>query len=298
MGEIIKKHKKIIYIIVTLYFLLDLSISIPNVSAPPPAPKPDQFIAEIFPNSTLPLQLIYTNTVITFNATDFSNKIDIYFDANYSIYNPENTTIVPAILPFSLATNISNFMFDVHVNNTHNSYDLFSVFPWNENITEINVNLPVIDIYPIALIRTNVTLLKNSTSVIRYCFSGSISNPLDSRELFYIVYSLGTSQDWIENTTGKVELRVYGKEPVFVTSGNPPNHLFPQYVDINGGKSFSYEWNNINTFVMDVGVQYYAATEDGFIIIIIVNISIYIAIAIIIILVIIIRKNRKKIESM
>ena len=247
------------------------------------------------------MQLIYTNTIITFDATDFSHKIDINFDANYTIHNPENATIIPVIVPFSLAVNISQLTIEVHANETQIPYDLFVASPWNESMTEIDVSLFIrfMDMYPIIFIRSNVSLLKNSSSVLRYQINGSISNPLDFRDLSYFIYHLGTSQEWIGNTTGKVELKTYGKQPVFGIRGSLCSLEFERcdLIDINGGSSFRYEWNNRPILEGDIEINYYAPAEDRFIIIIIVNISIYIAIAVIIILVLVIRKNRKKIES-
>ena len=89
LGGIMKVRKRFFLVFITLSFILNYILFIPNVSAPPPPPSPTQFIAEIFPNSTAPLKLSYTNILITFNNVDLSNKIDISFDANYTIYNQE-----------------------------------------------------------------------------------------------------------------------------------------------------------------------------------------------------------------
>ena len=134
---------------------------------------------------------------------------------------------------------------------------------------------------------------------IKLC-SGTLINPLDSEDLFYITYYLGTWQDWKGNTTGRFEYRVYGKEPVFATSGHLPPNTLPLYVDINGGKSFSYEWSNIRTPYMNVGVQYYRELTpfENFLFSIGWNYFyiplMYITILIIIIGLVIIRKTRKK----
>ncbi|MEE9376542.1 MAG: hypothetical protein V3V33_00720 [Candidatus Lokiarchaeia archaeon] len=69
-----KIHKQIFPIIFLLFLVLNFSISTSNTTASI-HPMPDQFIAEIFPNSTLPLQLSHTNTIIIFNATDFLIKL-------------------------------------------------------------------------------------------------------------------------------------------------------------------------------------------------------------------------------
>jgi len=286
-------------IIILLFLIQYYPIIIPNAQASI-APGPDQFIAEIFPNKTLPLQLSHTNTIVKFNATDFFNKIDINFDANYTIYNQENTTTIPLILPFSLAINIGDIIFDVRVNNTQIPYDLVSVSSWNENITEVNIRLPgFIETYPINLIRSNVTLFKNSSSVVRYQFRGTMNNPLASRDLLYIVYSLGTSQEWIDNTTGRVELRVYGTQPIFSTTGYDLIILTPKHVGIVGGISFSYEWYDIQIPWGNVGIKYYrdTSTVGELIISIILNLLIYIAIASAITVVILRRRKRERRES-
>jgi hypothetical protein len=298
VGEVMKELKQIISIIFIVSLSLNFYVLSPQVVAPP-APLPDHLIAEVFPNSTLPLQLIHTNTIIRINATDFSNKIGIDFDANYTIYNPENTTKMTFILPLSLAKNVSNFMFDVHINNSQIPYDLFSVSPWNESISVINVSFYIIELYPITLIRSETTLLKNNTTVIRYQFSGSINNPLDSRDVIYIIYKLGTSQEWIGNTTGKLEFRVYGKQTIFSRMGFYDGGHFTEncsLIDINGAKSYICEWDNIHIPHGSIGIKYYkeSSSFEELWILIILNLSLYIFIGSIIVIVVLTRRKRKK----
>lgn len=87
-GDKMRACKYTFTIIITSILILSFSFTTPPTVGSI-APVPDQFIAEIFPNSTLSLQLTHTNTIISFNATDFPNKIGIDFDANYTIYNFE-----------------------------------------------------------------------------------------------------------------------------------------------------------------------------------------------------------------
>ncbi len=256
------KTKKILSpIIIGLLLILTPFALYPNIPVIAIVTPPDQFISEIFPNSTLPLQLSNTNTIINFNATDFPKSIDINFNANYTIFNPENTTMIPIILPFSLETNITDFNFEAYTNDTQIPYEIFSVSPWNENIIAFNISLAwFIELHPIRLIICNVTLPKNSTTVIMYHISGSITNPLGSREVFYLAYHLRTSQEWIGNTTGKIEFRAYGKEPIFNTKNRNPSDSFPTYADIDGGKSFAYDWYNVQLNRMQIGVRYHRET--------------------------------------
>ena len=143
-----------------------------------------------------------------------------------------------------------------------------------------------------------MTLLKNSASVIRYHFSGLMSNPLDSRDVFFIAYFLGSSLEWIGSTTGKIELRAYGKQPVFTYS--VVDKIPPQLIVIDGGQSFICEWNNTEIQILKFGVRYYRELTpfEKFLVIIAWNIGtirlIYITIPIIIIGLVIIRKTRKK----
>ncbi|MFX1379154.1 MAG: hypothetical protein ACFFA4_08655 [Promethearchaeota archaeon] len=286
--------KKVLNIFI-LIIIINNIFTIPKVFAPPPPSPPDQFISEIFPNSTLPLKLINSDITITFNATDLPNKINIQFEANYTINYAENSTDVSFILPLSLDINMSQSIIEVYVNNTQIPHSLFRISNWNETLTAIDTNPPwFTERYPINFIKTNVTLIKNSTSMIGYYIHTKVFNPLDSIDPFYMIYHIGTSQEWIGNTSGRVELRAYGKQPVFSIGGSA---FSPEYelVDINGGTVFICLWNNSQVPDGFIGVTYYGPSDDGFLIIIIINISASIGIAIIIILVILIRKNRRRI---
>jgi hypothetical protein len=255
-------------------------------------------MAEIFPNCTLPLQLSHTNTIITFNATNFPNKLDISFEANYTIFNSGNTTTIPIIAPLSLALDINHLIFNVKMNNAQIPYDLINATPWDENLTAIDVYfLPrFIDLYPINLVRSNITIPKKNTSFIQYSFKGSIINPLKSRVPFYLTYYIGTWQEWEGNTTGKIELRVYGKEPGFATGGRDLSTMTPQYVKIDGGTSFSYAWNNVKVPLMDVGIVYYKESSlfEEIIVIIANFIPIILLISITTIIIVVVIKKRKR----
>ncbi|MFX1574852.1 MAG: hypothetical protein ACFFB0_19110 [Promethearchaeota archaeon] len=288
--------------IITLLLILNCSFLTPNVDAAPPLLPPDQFIGELFPNYSFTLQLIHTNTIITFDALNFSKELGIQFDANYTIYNPENTTTQTFIFHFSLAPNTSKFMYEIYLNNTKIPYDLFTIPSWDENNTNIDRNIKYIDTYPVNFIRTNVTFLKKSSSVIRYQFSGSIINTLNHRNSFFIAYFTGISLDWIGNTTGRIELKVFGEQPVY-TYGVPEN-VFCQRIDIQGGKSFICEWNNIKTQELRFGIRYYRKPSplekfiDFIVPILAYFFPIFLIVSGIIIIVLVRRKERKKKEVM
>jgi len=119
-------------------------------------------------------------------------------------------------------------------------------------------------------------------------------NPLDSSGLFYIVHHLGTSQEWIGNTSGRVAIRVYGKQPRYGRTGY---YLAPCHsVDIIGGKSFICEWNNTKNPWMDIDVIFYRdVTSFEEIMAILRDILLFsLIIAGVIIIAVIIRRKRKK----
>ena len=301
-----KARKDIYAIFISLLLILHTSFSTPYVLAPSPVALPDQFIGEVFPNCTLPLKLSHTSTFITVNATKSLKKVNISFNANYTIFNHGNIKTLTTILPFSLALNITKFTVEVYTDNTQIPYDLFTIPTWSKKLTEIDIYfLPrSVNIYPITFIRTNITLFRNSFLVIRYQFKSILENPLDSRDFFFIMYYLGTSQKWINNTTGKVELQVYGKQPIFSTVYYNINQLpdisRPHIVELTGGKSFSYEWDNINISRMSVGMRFYRELTpfEKFVDIMDLDNSytwvILISIAVFIVGTIFIMKNRKK----
>lgn len=261
-GEVMKRRKQMFSNIITVFLILNYSFSVPNVVGPPPPPRPEQFIAEIFPNCTTLLHLVQSNVVLTVNATDFPNKMDISFDANYTLFNPNNTTTILIIAPFSLAINITSATFNVKMNDTHLPFDMLSFSKEFANITEINSDfLPFfISLYPITLIMFNSTLLKNTTSVIRWQLTGSISNPFpfEFRDEFFLVYHLATSLAWNGNTTGTVELKVYGKEPAFSQIVQAFLTIHPRVSHIDGGKSFICKWNDLQITSYSIGFVYYS----------------------------------------
>ena len=127
-----------------------------------------------------------------------------------------------------------------------------------------------------------------------------MNNPLDSRDVFFIAYFLGTSLEWIGKTTGRIELRAYGKQPVFAYG--VPHNVSCQYIDIKGGRSFICEWNNIEIQILKFGVRYYRepspfeAYIDSIVFILPFFLPFFLIVCGIIIIVIVRRKERKKKE--
>jgi hypothetical protein len=203
--------------------------------------------------------------MITIDATDFYNKIGINFDSNYTLFNPENTTNLTLILPFSLCIDIQNSTFEVSVNDTQIPFEVLS--NPEENITITGVNLDLLSRFflqcPITLITSNLTLLENNTYVINYQFNGSIPKPLGLQNLFYMAYYLETARVWKGNLTQRVEFKLFGKLPIYgtVSAGCGGYDGDWQISDIQGGQSVLLGWNKGKVDTIYVGVKYYGSTS-------------------------------------
>ncbi|MBA7514879.1 hypothetical protein ES705_06915 [subsurface metagenome] len=275
-----RKRQQILSVLIAL-FLLTNGIVLPlNITATPPG-LPDQFIADIFSSTNTTVCLININTMITIDATDFLNKIGINFDGNYTLFNPENTTNLTLILPFSLCIDIHNSTFEASVNDTQILFEVLSNI--EENLINTGINLDFLKFFvvhcPITLITSNLTLLENNTYIINYQFSGSIPKPLGFRNLFYMAYYLETARAWKGNLTQRAEFKVFGKLPIYSIMGEYDG--FGQISDIPGGQSALYEWNKEKVDTIYVGIRYHGpSSEDvfGIVIMVVLNGLAYIAI--------------------
>jgi len=123
--------------------------------------------------------------------------------------------------------------------------------------------------------------------------------PSEPEDLFYITYHVGSSQEWEENTSGKMEFRAYGKQPGFSTSSYSEGGDFTNnqsLTEINRGKSFSTEWYDIETPWGNIGVIYYKSTPQIDLLrdFIVYQLLPWIGIVIIVIIVIVRKKRNKR----
>ena len=296
----IKKNKRLKASILSMLFVFSSFVIIaPKIltySSSGPL-QPDQFIGEILPNQTSILKLLKSNAVITINSTNYPDIIGIEFNANYTIYSPENGINLSLILPFSLGIQIDKANFNVKLNETQIEFDLYNFTDRSINDTENGLDFSSIFLIhnPIILITCNFTTLENESYTIGYKFNGVLNNPLVSQDVLTLAYYLNTSKIWLGNTTGRVEFQVYGKNPTFFTMGNSFVNINPQILNTLEGKSCIWDWTNIKIDTSAIGIVYDEThnPDYGFWISIILNIIFYTIIVSVIIFVIIRRKSRK-----
>ena len=294
----IRKSKS--YLLLLILFLTNSIISIPKVSAPPPPPPLlDQFIGELLSNRTLSLNLINSNVLITINSTNYPEKIGLNFDADYTIFNPENNTNIKLGLPFSLGFDVIKSNFQVRLNKTQIDFNLCNFT--TETVNETKFDLDFISRFyipnPITLIQSNFTILENATYSIGYKFSGVMNNPINSiRDTLSLFYYLNTSKVWNGNTTGRVEFRIYGTIPTFAMTYHS---YYPevQIIEIIGGKSASWEWNNRKMKMLAVGICYDERSYSPFDMWFYINIAFYVLIGVTIIIIISKRKSKRNLQE-
>lgn len=285
-------------ILIALFVLTGIINICPKITAPPPAPIPDRFIADIFPNNNNTIiHLLNVSANITLNALDLFNKIEITFNGIYTLFNPENLTNVTIILPFSLCLYIENATYGVSVNDTQIPFEV--VRTSEENLTKIGVNIDFLPEFgyflhcPITLITTNLTLMDNNTYVVKYQFEGSIPEPL-RYQIFYMIYSSETAKFWKGNATERVEYNVFGGNPQFDTIGTYNGSR--QVLDIAGGKKHIYEWSNAQEGLTLIGIRFDEREYDLYgqtLLIIVLNILGYGTITSVIVILIIRRKKKR-----
>ena len=293
-----KKSQLSSAILIALFVITSNIGFCPKITAPP-APVPDRFIADIFPqNNNTIIQLLNVSVNITLNALDRYNEIGISFNGKYTLFNPNNLTKITIILPFSLCLDIEHATFGVSVNDTQVPFEVVSTPKENLTSTGVNIDL-ILEILrflqcSITLITTNLTLMENNTYLVKYQFEGSIPDPL-KYETFYMIYSPETAKFWKGHATERVEYIIFGGNPQFSLFNVPvPYNASWQVLDIVGGKKLICEWNNAQEWLFGIGVSFdereyfYGPT----LIIIVLNILAYVAIASVI--VIWIKKRKKK----
>jgi len=289
-----KKSQLSSAILIALFVLASSIGFCPKITAPP-APAPDQFIADIFPKiNNTNIHLLNACAIITINATDIINEIGIIFNGTYTLFNPENPTNLTISLPFSLCFDVEDATFEVSVNDTQVPFEIVSTT--EENLTNMGVNIDIIPAFvvhcPITLITSNLTLLENKTYIVKFQFEGSIYNPLSFRNLFYMVHSSDTAKLWKGNATETVEYKAFGGNPIFSITGYQEG--LRQVIDITGGKRFICEWNNTQSNIIQIGISFYGSTPEFIPVeLIISNILGYVVIISVIVLCIKIRKKKR-----
>ena len=203
--------------------------------------------AGFVPAENTPLIMTNANVVVDVNYRESSNKIYLHFNANYTIYNPNETQYLTLGAPFSsdfkniednciIKINGSSIPFSITEQDTWEA-------PWDQYIDfyyfgEFNRKFIVIDI----------SITANETLNIGYTFDSHIANP-NFRQVIEIYYDVGTSRAWNGSITEKVQFKVVGRQPTSFKENCT-------ITNIEMGKNYVWEWKNETINVNGVYISY------------------------------------------
>ena len=191
--------------------------------------------------------LIMTNASVIFNIEHKTSRIDVEFEGNYTIYNPDESTNVTLAAPFS--TNFYNLESTsiVKIGGNITPFSIVEIeideFPWSQYLESSHERY-----YSRKLIVINTTIPENSSIELEYFFEAYTADP-NSVDGIEIYYDVGTSRVWNGSITESVEFRVHGKLPDSYshTYSNYPGDVIDYnctVTNIENGKSYLWEWLN------------------------------------------------------
>lgn len=219
------------------------------------------------------------NVLIEIDATNPSGHFNLSFFGNYTIFNANNSANVTIAAPFSpdmfgiTYETIADILYEngsyigpvqidmpeeiskciVKINDSVIPYKIFVFHP--------GLDYPWSTLHMIGLL-CNITLPKNSTSLLAYSFNSHLTIPRDyGYSGLDFLYFVGTSRTWFGNITETVEFRVKGHQPDSAYSWR----MEPDYIrgknctitNIKDGKSYLWEWNNVRIYEDYTILHYY-----------------------------------------
>ncbi|MFW9999762.1 MAG: hypothetical protein ACFE9Q_04245 [Candidatus Hodarchaeota archaeon] len=195
--------------------------------------------------------LILTNANVVFdiNYRESANKIYLHIEANYTIYNPNESKYITLGAPFSSAFNNIKDSCLIKVNESSIPFNVIQQDIWDAPWDKYH------DFYYQGqfnrkFIVVNLSIPGSNSLNIRYIFDSYISNPNFRSDYIYIYYDIGTSRAWNGPITEKVEFRVIGKQPKSYSDYNCT------ITNIVNGKSYVWEWKNEIININGVFISY------------------------------------------
>jgi len=224
----------------------------------------------------------------------FTNIIDISFEGNYTIYNPDVSQNITVAAPFSSEFKNLESTCIIKVDNDQKPFTFYQYHwsdPWAEYLDTVEFG----SLYSFVL--TNITIVENLSVQIEYSFDAYMI-PSVADDQIRIVYNVGTSRAWNGSITERVEFKTHGKLP---NSFSSESSYFDNYIftltNYSDGQSYTWEWIdetiNTNTVYISYSFPHHRTIRMLRIFIIL---SLYIGVPIIIgvILSILNRKRREK----
>ena len=209
----------------------------------------------IFPEEDCSLMMTNANVIFDINALESSNKIDISFSGNYTIYNPsESRNITIAALFSSKFKDMeATCLIKVEHNVTHFTFiQIDWSDPWNQYLDSVGLGMSNRRNF----ILSNITFPENSSVEIEYKFDTYITQ-MDSGGQLYIFYDVGTSRAWNGTINERVEFKTYGKLPnSYSKDGETLYNYSCMISNYSNGRSYTWEWIDETIMIDSVYISY------------------------------------------
>ncbi|MHA1199876.1 MAG: hypothetical protein ACTSQF_11160 [Candidatus Heimdallarchaeaceae archaeon] len=195
----------------------------------------------ILPGNDTTLQMVEANVLMEINESyGIEGEFEIFFDGNYTIYNPDNFTEILLAAPFQSDYVSLNSTLRIEVNGTEVDYYIIYFDYYNE--TENPWRVYFLEDWSTRFFAIcNASFAGQANTTIRYTFYSLFNG--GQRNSIQIIYDVGTANAWDGVTTETVEFKVYGKEPDFYYPNEDYCESFkPTITDIENGKSYLWFW--------------------------------------------------------
>jgi len=265
----IKRKKNILYssfIIMLLLLFLLISIQDHSIFGNPIYIGGDRFdVGGLLPsNTSYNLNMKNATVLMDINATEFDERIHVRFYGSYNIFNPNETIALMIGAPFT--TEITPPEYYVEMDNYQlqineslqilvNDIKVPFSFTLLENISGWENYLYNYDYFRVFAI-ANITFAGYTTTNLVYTWNATLELTGSSNyAVFY--YDVATARSWEGNLTETVTCKVLGYQPDSYTDykyGELSKHCI--ITDFEGGKNYSWIWENERIIDFYVGVSY------------------------------------------
>ena len=202
--------------------------------------------------------LIMTNASVFFNISfqEPYNRIDVNFNGNYTIYNPNSSQNITLAAPFSPDFKNLESTCNIKVDDDPVPFTIFNYHwsdPWAGYLESKNLGISISR----SFILIDITAPENSSLTLEYTFNSYIIPDINDDELD-IFYDVGTSRAWNGSISERVEFRTYGKLPGSYAQHIPEMFNYSCSIsNYSDSRSFTWEWENEKIMIDNVYISYF-----------------------------------------
>jgi hypothetical protein len=201
----------------------------------------------LFPEEGCTLMTTNANVIFDINYLESSNKIDISFKGNYTIYKPNESRNIMITAPFSPQIKNLEATCLIKVENKVAPFSFIQHHwsdPWDQYLDSVGLGMSDRKNF----ILTNITFPENISDTIEYTFDVYI-NQSDSDGKLFIYYDVGTSRGWNGIITECVEFKVNGKLPDSYSKNIPDKYNYCCTIS-NFSYDRNYVWEVVDETIM------------------------------------------------